>query len=213
MAMRGAEKALERSRADLQLLRSQINPHFLFNALNTLYGTALMDGSKTTASGIQRLGDMMRFILHENNHDFIAMEDEIAYMRNYICLQKLRTDATPDILIEDNLDESQHCNHLIAPMLLIPFIENAFKHGIGITGSSWIKIKLKCDDKNIHFEVRNSLHPVTAHDPEKDKSGIGLNNVAERLQLLYPDSHRFERRENGTEHIIRLSISPSKATK
>ena len=155
--LRVVEKELAKSKADLQFLRSQINPHFLFNVLNTLYGTAMQENAEQTAEGIQRLGDMMRFMLHENNLDFIQMNKEIDYLKNYIALQKLRTQTSPEIIIEDNIDE-QNCNHKIAPMLLIPFVENAFKHGISLKEKSWIKINLECTEKEILFEVHNSMH-------------------------------------------------------
>ena len=148
LQLRVVEKQLVKSKADLQFLRSQINPHFLFNVLNTLYGTALQENAERTAEGIQKLGDMMRFMLHENNLDFIQMDKEVEYLKNYIDLQKLRTQSSPDIIIEDNIN-GQNCNHKIAPMLLIPFVENAFKHGISLKERSWIKINLECTEKNI----------------------------------------------------------------
>jgi LytS/YehU family sensor histidine kinase len=179
----------------------------LFNALNTLYGTALREGSKLTAEGIQKLGDMMRFMLHENTQDYIAMNREIEYLENFISLQKLRIQSSPGIVIEDTINE-KYCNHQIAPMLLIPFIENAFKHGISLTEQSWIKILLTCDEKNIRFEVRNSIHSFRNNDPEREKSGIGLINVAERLKLLYPGRHEFVTMQSGNEFIAQLSIQP-----
>jgi len=204
--LRGMERALAKSNADLQFLRSQINPHFLFNALNTLYGTALKEGSAHTAEGIQKLGDMMRFMLHENNLDFIPMNKEIEYLKNYITLQKLRTQSSPGILIEDNIDEAS-CHHNIVPMLLIPFVENAFKHGISLKEKSWITIKLDCSDKSICFEVRNSVHLRADNDTEKDKSGIGLKNVMERLKLLYPDNHELYMNKDKNEFITKLVIN------
>jgi hypothetical protein len=206
LQLRGVEEKLAHSKADLQFLRMQINPHFLFNALNTLYGTALIEGSKNTAEGIQKLGDMMRFMLHENTLDFISMNKEIEYLKNYISLQKLRTQTSPDIMIADNIQEGG-CDSRIAPMLLIPFVENAFKHGVSLTEKSWIKIKLECDDQNINFEVRNSVHPSANHDPEGGQSGIGLQNVKERLQLLYPGKHQFAYGAEGDEFVARLTIS------
>lgn len=203
--LRGMETALARSRADLQFLRSQINPHFLFNALNTLYGTALKERSEHTAEGIQKLGDMMRFMLHENNLDFIPMNKEIEYLRNYIALQKLRTQSSPDILIEDNINEAA-CDRAIAPMLLIPFVENAFKHGISIKEKSWISIMLECTDKTIDFEVRNSVHLRVGNDTEQARPGIGLKNVRERLKLLYPDKHELKVNNDNTEFVVRLVI-------
>jgi two-component system, LytTR family, sensor kinase len=205
MQLRGMETALAKSNADLQFLRSQINPHFLFNALNTLYGTALKENAEHTAKGIQKLGDMMRFMLYENNLDFISLNKEIDYLKNYIALQKLRTQSSPDIIVEDNIDEAK-CNRTIAPMLLIPFVENAFKHGISLKEKSWVNIRFQCAETIIFFEVRNSIHKRIEADTEKDKSGIGLKNVAERLKLLYPGKHELNVSENGGEFTIQLVL-------
>jgi hypothetical protein len=205
LQLKGMETALVRSAADLQFLRSQINPHFLFNALNTLYGAALRERSEQTAEGIQMLGDMMRFMLHENNLDLIPMNKEIEYLKNYIALQKLRTPPSPDIQIEDNIDDAI-CDRPIAPMLLIPFVENAFKHGISLNERSWIDIKLECAGTFICFEVRNSIHVRFEGDTEKDRSGIGLKNVAERLKLLYPGKHELQVSESGNEFTAKLVI-------
>ncbi len=203
--LRGAEIALSKSKADLQFLRSQINPHFLFNALNTLYGAALMEGSKHTAEGIQKLGDMMRFMLHENTLDYIGMDREIEYLKNYISLQKLRIQTSTDMVIEDEITEKD-CNNRIAPMLLIPFVENAFKHGVSLTEKSWIKIKLDCDDQNINFEVRNSIHSSVNNDPEREQPGIGLQNVKERLLLLYNGRHQLVYGAQGNEFVVALTV-------
>lgn len=190
LQLRGAEKALTRSKADLQFLRSQINPHFLFNVLNTIYGVALREKAKDTAVSVQMLGDMMRFMLRDNHLDFIPMSTEIAYLRNYIALQKLRIETTENITVEIDINEA-NCGHLIAPMLLIPFVENAFKYGINPPEKSWIKVTLRCDPKQIYFEVRNSVFPAIVNDPEKEHSGIGLQNVQERLNLFYAGKHQL----------------------
>lgn len=203
--LRGMETALAKSKANLQFLRSQINPHFLFNALNTLYGTAFKEKSEQTAEGIQKLGDMMRFMLHENNLDYIPMAKEIEYLKNYIALQKLRTQSSPHILIEDNIDEAR-CNRNIAPMLLIPFIENAFKHGISLMEKSWIAVRLECAGTLITFEVRNSMHTSSQSNTEKGESGIGLKNVTERLKLLYPAKHELNVSKDKNEFKVKLII-------
>jgi two-component system LytT family sensor kinase len=207
LQLRGAEKALVKTKTDLQFLRSQINPHFLFNVLNTLYGTALQENAERTAEGIQKLGDMMRFMLHENNLDFIDMSKEIDYLQNYIALQKLRTQSSPGITIEDNIN-GQNCHHKIAPMLLIPFVENAFKHGISLQEKSWIKINLHCTEKEILFEVHNSMHTRNDDDPEKERSGIGFKNVLERLKLIYPGKFQASVNGDGKEFFVRLAIQP-----
>lgn len=207
LALMGAQKELVKSKANLQFLRSQINPHFLFNVLNTLYGTALQENAERTAGGIQKLGDMMRFMLHENNLDFIDMSREIDYLENYIALQKLRTQSSPEIIIEDNIT-GQNCNHKIAPMLLIPLVENAFKHGISLKEKSWIKINLTCNEKEILFEVHNSMHLRQDSDPEKERSGIGFKNVVERLKLIYPGKHQITVNGDGKVFFVKLSIQP-----
>ncbi len=207
LQLRVVEKELVRSKTDLQFLRSQINPHFLFNTLNTLYGTALQENAARTAEGIQMLGDMMRFMLHENNLAFIDMHKEIEYLENYIALQKLRTQSSPDIVIEDHITQ-QNCNHTMAPMLLIPLVENAFKHGISLQERSWIKINLECTATDIVFEVRNSMHEKNNSDAEKERSGIGLKNVMERLKLIYPGRFQASVNGDGKEFFVQLAIQP-----
>ncbi|MBO9155226.1 sensor histidine kinase [Chitinophaga sp. GCM10012297] len=200
------EKALGRSSANLDFLRSQINPHFLFNALNTLYGTALQENAPRTSEGVQKLGDMMRFMLHENNQEKIELDKEVGYLQNYIALQKLRTQQSPDIKIEVNINDAD-CTHDIAPMLLIPFVENAFKHGISLRNRSWIVVSLSCDENHIYFDAYNSIHVKPDNDPEKHSLGIGLNNVRRRLQLLYPNRHELSIRQTATEFFVHLTIT------
>ena len=205
LSIRGLETALGQSKADLQFLRSQINPHFLFNILNTLYGTALYEKAEKTAGGIQQLGDMMRFMLHENNLDRIAMSKEIEYVKSYIALQQLRTETSPSIIIETEIEEDfPDCR--IAPMLVIPFVENAFKHGISLRETSWIKLNLHCDGKRLHFELRNSVHVRQGNDPEKGRSGVGLKNVLHRLKLIYPEQHEFFMHQDEKEFFVQLAI-------
>lgn len=203
--IKGLQTALGRSTADLNFLRSQINPHFLFNVLNTLYGTALQEKADRTSEGIQKLGDMMRFMLRENLQEKISLTREIEYLNNYIGLQTLRTQSSPDIQIHSEIEE--HTGILqIAPMLLIPFVENAFKHGISLKEPSNIRISLVTKDKTLYFDVSNSMHVKTLNDPEKDNNGIGLNNVQQRLRLLYPGKHELSIRESGKEFFIHLTI-------
>ncbi|WP_460892941.1 sensor histidine kinase [Rufibacter soli] len=199
------QQELGTSNANLDFLRSQINPHFLFNALNTLYGTALQENSDRTAQGIQMLGDMMRFMLHENLQQKILLSREVEYMRNYIDLQMLRISTSPDIQIQTTIEDVIE-DKFIAPMLLIPFVENAFKHGISLKNRSWIKISLHCEQNKLYFDVYNSAHSKTNHDPEKDQSGIGLVNVKQRLALLYPGKHELIIRETQEEYFVHLTL-------
>jgi hypothetical protein len=197
-------QALGTSSANLDLLKSQINPHFLFNSLNTLYGTALQEKADRTSEGIQKLGDMMRFMLEENVQDRISLNREIDYIRNYISLQKLRTQESPNINIQVNIEDEVNTLN-ITPMLLIPFIENAFKHGISLREPSHIKISLNIDNGSIFFDVYNSIHS-RENDPEKNNTGIGLNNVKQRLNMFYPNKHELIIRENAKEFFIHLTI-------
>lgn len=203
--VRGLKTALDHSEAGLDFLRWQINPHFLFNALNTLYGTALQEKASATGEGIQKLGDMMRFMLHDNVMEHIPLDKEIAYLHNYIALQRLRTQGSPDILIDVTINETL-CDHEIAPMLLIPFVENAFKYGISQRNKSRISVSLSCTADKIYFDVFNTVHAIRSSDVEYDSMGIGLNNVRQRLALLYPGKHDLSIRETGTEFFVHLTI-------
>lgn len=199
---------LGKSDANLNFLKSQINPHFLFNALNTLYGTALQEKADRTGEGIQKLGDMMRFMLEENIADKILLSKDVDYLNNYIALQKLRTSTSSDVTIETQIEEQTNTLQ-IAPMLLIPFVENAFKHGISLQSPSHIKITLQTSGNTLYFDVHNSIHSKKDNDPEKLQSGIGLQNVKQRLALLYPNQHELIIRENAKEFFIHLTLQLS----
>jgi two-component system, LytTR family, sensor kinase len=199
------KKELGHSHANLDFLRSQINPHFLFNALNTIYGTALQEGAERTSSGIEKLGDMMRFMLQENMQEKIALSREVDYLENFISLQKLRTETRENIRINADIQQPVLLVE-IAPMLLIPFVENAFKHGISFREPSYINISLEMRDKTLHFDVSNSKHVQQDSDPEKEKSGIGLDNVKQRLALVYPGRHQLVVRETKSDFFVHLSV-------
>lgn len=202
------KRELGQTHASFDFLRSQINPHFLFNALNTIYGTAIQEKAERTSEGIEKLGDMMRFMLQENMQEKIPLSREIEYLNNYIGLQTLRTDGNPDVNIKAHIEEPVE-DFQISPMLLIPFVENAFKHGISFREPSHINITLEIKDNTLYFDVYNSKHLKQGSDPEKYKSGIGLRNVKQRLLLLYQDSHELVIRETGKEYFIHLTIQLS----
>lgn len=195
--------------AELSSLRAQINPHFLFNALNSLYATALKEKGEKTADGIQKLGDMMRFMLHENNRDRIPLDKEVEYLRNYIEIQRMRIDETHNIEIRVNIQEPNRAVYL-APMLLTPFVENAFKHGISLRHPSWIFITLTLDDTRLYFKVHNSRHAKPAeadrHDPEENQSGVGLDNVRKRLDLIYPGRHQLDIQQSEQDYFVSLML-------
>ena len=199
------QRELGQTNANLDFLRSQINPHFLFNALNTIYATAINENAERTGEASEKLGDMMRFMHHENLQEKISLTREIEYLTNYIALQKLRTGHNPALNIETHIDQDLH-PFSIAPMLLIPFVENAFKHGISFREASLIRISMEISDKTLNFDVYNTKHDKQDSDPEKNKSGIGLSNVKQRLQLLYPGKHDLIIRETGKEFFVHLTV-------
>jgi two-component system, LytTR family, sensor kinase len=205
------KKELGQSEASIDFLRTQINPHFLFNALNTLYGTALQEKADRTGEGIQRLGDMMRFMLAENNLERISLTRELDYLKNYITLQRLRTDTSSNIVIDTDLP-SVVDNVTIPPMILIPFVENAFKHGISFLEPSYIKIALGLKNNILYFDVINSVHKKLDFDPEKSSGGIGLNNVKQRLALSYP-KHELVVRGTNKDFFIHLTLELSEVSK
>lgn len=193
---------------ELDTLRSQVNPHFLFNALNTLYSVALQESSEKTADGIQKLGDMMRFMLDENNQERIPLRKEIEYLHNFLNLQRMRLDEGHEIEIWVNIQEPEQERYL-APMLLNPFVENAFKHGISLRQPSWIYITLTLDATKVYFKVHNSLHQKMGNDPEENHSGIGLKNVRKRLALLYPNRHSLDIQATERDYFVSLILEIS----
>ncbi len=197
---------VDRGNAGMDFLRSQINPHFLFNALNTLYASALIEDADKTADGIQKLGDMMRFMLHENQLPLIPLSREIDYLRNYLDLQMLRFGSQANLELEINIQDSG-CHGDIAPMLLIPFVENAFKHGISAKEKSWIRLNLRCITGSVHLDLVNSVHPEKpVAEKSREESGIGLENVKSRLSLLYPDRHQLNIVTNDSDYFVHLSV-------
>lgn len=196
---------VDQGSASLDFLRSQINPHFLFNALNTLYASALIENAEKTADGIQKLGDMMRFMIHENQQDKIPLSREINYLRNYLDLQMLRFGKESKLEVDIQISE-EFCHGEIAPMLLIPYVENAFKHGISLKEKSWIKLNLRCIAGSVHLDLVNSVHPVKSSENSHEESGIGLDNVKKRLELVYPNKHQLNIIKNDSDFFVHLSI-------
>ncbi len=191
--------------AELSSLRSQINPHFLFNALNTLYSVSLKEKAEKTSDGIQKLGDMMRFMLNENHQDRIPLSKEIEYLHNYIDIQRMRIDESQNVEIKINIQDSER-EIFIAPMLLNPFVENAFKHGISFRSPSWIYITLTHDAQKLYFKVHNSLHQKNELDLESESNGIGLENVRKRLELIYPNRFTLDIQASDNDYFVSLIL-------
>ncbi len=192
----------EKLSAELKFLRSQVNPHFLFNTLNNLYSLAYSKSPQTTEV-ISRLSQMMRYMVYDSNHDQVALEREVDYMQNYISLEKLRLNDQVPIRfdIEGDLGQKK-----IAPLLLIPFLENAFKHGVSNSNpDSWVKANLHVNAGHLTFEVANSISSQ-AGTAGSAQSGIGLENVRKRLELNYPDRHKLKISQDNKQFNAKLDI-------
>ncbi len=168
----------EQADTELKLLKSQINPHFLFNALNNIYSLTVTK-STHAPDMLLKLSSMLRYVLYEGNDDSVPLASEIKYIKDYITLQKLKDEDISNIEFTNEGD----IDYLIPPMLLIPFVENAFKHSkVEDLVNGWIKIQLKVQGKQLLFQVENSLPTEVATD---ETGGIGIDNVKRRLELLY----------------------------
>jgi hypothetical protein len=176
----------ENANAELQLLKAQIHPHFLFNTLNNIYSFAL-NKSPQAPELVLRLSDAIEYMINECDASLVLVEKEIKMIDDYIGLEKVRYGNQLDLQVQIIGDYN---NKLIAPFLLIPFLENSFKHGASqILSSPWIKLTLSVNDHNLYFELSNSKPNLTPTPNEK--KGVGLSNVEKRLQLLYPKSHEL----------------------
>ncbi len=186
------ERENENLKTELSFLRSQVSPHFLFNVLNNMVAMARLKSDMLEPSLI-RLSGLMRYMLYESDEASVTLLRETEYVNSYIELQKIR--YAKSLIIRVDMDSGD--NQLIEPMLLIPFIENAFKHGTGIIQDPEIDISLKISDGLIDFRVKNKFDPK--NEEIKDKtSGIGLPNVVRRLNLLYDQKHILSiNKENG----------------
>ncbi len=182
----------EKLQSELNFLRAQINPHFLFNTLNNLYGLARKK-SDHTADAIMMLSKIMRFMLYDCRAPRIAVSDEAKVIRDYIELEKLRYNERLKVQYEEHIAPP---GGFIAPLLLLPFVENSFKHGAsGTTGQVEIFVRLNMEDNTLDFEVVNT---VDTDAPPPRTEGIGLKNVRRQLELLYPNRYElFTGRENG----------------
>lgn len=197
------EMALKSENLDteLKLLKSQINPHFLFNALNNIYSLSYRN-QKMAPDMVMKLSEMLRYVLYETNESKVTLDKEIAYINNYIDFQRLKTDNQANINIHIDIHNPEL---LIEPMLLIPFIENSFKHSNIDHPDGWVSIKLTTFGKaSLLFVVSNSK-PVTEFTKD-NTAGIGLENVEKRLRLLYPEKHDLTVEENHDSFTVKLIV-------
>jgi hypothetical protein len=187
---------------ELSLLKSQINPHFLFNTLNSIYSLSFSDGIKT-GNAVMKLSKIMRYTLDEANNNTVLLSQEIEFINNYIELQKIRlTDKTTINIEIDNSEEASATR--IPPLLFIAFVENAFKYGVSTQHSSVIDIRIGVQDKKVYFNCNNDILPGP-RSLEKS-TGTGINNVERRLQLLYDTKYEFSTRSTDGKFSVHLLI-------
>lgn len=189
--------------SELRFLKSQINPHFLFNTLNSLYALTLKK-SDLAPEIVLKLSEMMRYMLYECNEKRVLLSKEINYLQHYIDLERIRQGKQAQITFEVSGDVQDLS---IAPLLFIPFLENSFKHGIQSTLSQggYVRIAMRIKGKQLHFHVENSKPgTLPARDPNRPSGGIGLVNVHRRLNLLYPN--RYDLKIDDTPHSYAVEL-------
>jgi len=189
----------EKTYMELQFLKSQVNPHFLFNSFNNLYGLSLTEPHKTP-DAILRLAELTRYMIYESNDEKVPLAKEITYLYNLIELQKLRYEEVVRMDLNIKFEDS---GQLIAPLLLIAFVENAFKHGDVNDELHPVEIVLTIQTNHLYFYVFNKI----SHAKNKDLTGgIGLINVRRRLELLYPDKFTINIQNDGQFYTIELDL-------
>jgi len=188
---------------EIKFLKSQINPHFLFNTLNNLFSMAQSKGNDDLADGISKLSGMMRYMIYDSNAESVPLNKEIAYLEDCITLNKLRY-ADDEVSVIFNYP-AQPGNVTVAPMLFIPFVENAFKHGVSISRASGIDIAIVVSGQRLIFTSTNTNYSAVRKMTD-EKSGIGLENVKRRLDLLYPGKHSLQLNEDDGKYNVKLQI-------
>jgi sensor histidine kinase YesM len=195
----------EKLRAELELLKGQLHPHFMFNTLNSIYAMALRNSSQT-AEAIHKLSNLMRYMITECNTPAISLEKEIQVIKTYIELEKSR--------LGDRLDHTLNINgklseRVIAPLLLLPFVENSFKHGAYLMeDQAWVSLDINLRDDQFVFKLINGKNSQA----KPPSSGIGLSNVKKRLSLLYPQSHDLRITEDEETYVVTLTLMLDKIT-
>lgn len=187
---------------ELDVLKAQVQPHFFFNTLNNIYSLALQQ-SVQTAPIVQKLAGMMRYILYETSMEKVSLNKEIRFLQDYIGLENIRHDHNKKAAfwVQGNKDDYQ-----VPPLLLLPFVENAFKHGLDQeTGNGWIDITILIENNQLNLQVSNSLPAGIA----SENTGMGLQNVRKRLELLFPGTHQLEieKKENEFRILLNLQLS------
>lgn len=194
----------EKLLSELNFLKAQINPHFLFNTLNNLYYLAYTKSDNTTEV-IEKLSQMMRYMIYDSNHSTVPLSKEIDYMKSYISLERLRLNNQIPIHFEVKGNTE---NVWIAPLIFITFLENAFKHGVSNNNpQAWVNVSIELTGDQLFYQVENSK--LEERSEGHEKSGIGLQNVQRRLQLSYPDKHMLAKEDKPDRYVVKLNLTVS----
>ena len=194
----------QRMQSEIKFLKSQINPHFLFNTLNSLYALTLKKSDKAPEIVI-KLSEMMRYMLYESNERRVPLQKEVNYIRNYLAMEGLRQYGHADISFNV---EGDITDQTIAPLIFIPFLENSFKHGLNHQISDgYVHVIMKVLGNKLLLRITNSKPAQVLQPIEKTSGGIGLANVQRRLNLLYPNQFKLDIEDNEKEHIVELSLA------
>lgn len=194
------EERQKSTEAELNWLKNQLNPHFLFNSLNNISSLTQIDPDEAQEA-IAQLSDLLRYALYESNKTQVPLSGEVEFMHNYISMMKLRCTALTTVEEEMMIENS---SLQVAPLLFISFVENAFKHGTSNKLPSHIFVSLKGEAESIRFVCRNSNFPKS--DQDRSGSGVGLENTRRRLELLYAGRYEWQQRVENDEFIIELTI-------
>ena len=189
---------------EMAFLKAQINPHFLFNVLNSFYAKALKNDVPELADGIAKLAELMRYMVYETNDDRVALEKEIYHLQNFIKIYQLRIAENDDVLI-NLVTKGDIQSAKLSPMLLIPFVENAIKHGVNPKLKSVINISVEVQNNTLDFKVTNTVHN-NANGIKDTSSGFGLDNLKKRLSILYSNAHLIEVKEESGVFISLLNL-------
>lgn len=200
---RNMEIELKLKEAELKLLKAQIHPHFLFNTLNNLYGLVLA-GSKNAPDIVLKISSLLDYMLYQSSKALVNLQDEIQYIKDYIELEKLRYSKLEVRFAE----KGQFMGQTIAPMLLQPFVENAFKHGISKdSDKQWLEISIIYSNNVIEFSVKNPKVDDTSYEQSDVSEGIGLKNVQKRLDILYQGQHTLETIQDNDSFRVDLKLA------
>ena len=192
--------------AELDFLKAQVNPHMLFNMLNMAYSSATTYGDERTADIIEKISSQLRYVLYDSNINSVYIRKEIDHIEGFVALQKMRISADMPVKIKLDINTDNE-SYQIPPLLLIPFIENAFKYGISFHNPTEIIIKIECRDNTLNLVVKNPVIKRERTSQSDGFSGIGLENVRKRLNILYPSNHILKISNEGEIFIVNLTLN------